>query len=92
MPGEVRAAAIRAHMEFLADDLLEGRGTATRGHEIAARYVAAQLAAAGLEPGAEGRWLQPVPMRRSTLGRRRAGSRSFAKTGRGAGSSSGRTP
>ena len=66
-PGDVQAAAIRAHMEFLADDLLEGRGTATRGHEIAARYVAAQFAAAGLEPGADGRWLQSVPMRRSRL-------------------------
>jgi hypothetical protein len=63
----IRPAAIRAHMEFLADDLLEGRGTGTRGHEIAARYVAAQLEAAGLEPGAGGGWLQSVPLRRSEL-------------------------
>jgi hypothetical protein len=34
--------AFRAHVTFLADDALEGRKTATRGHEIAARYVAAQ--------------------------------------------------
>lgn len=26
--------SIRADMRFLADDLLEGRGTATRGHEV----------------------------------------------------------
>src|SRR5690349_4208503 len=63
----IRPAAVRAHMGFLADDLLEGRGTATRGHEIAARYVAAQLEAMGLEPGAGGSWLQTVPMRRSDL-------------------------
>ncbi|HEX3127234.1 MAG TPA: M28 family peptidase [Thermoanaerobaculia bacterium] len=63
----IRPAAVRAHMAFLADDLLEGRGTATRGHEIAARYVAAQLEAMGLEPGAGGSWLQTVPMRRSDL-------------------------
>ncbi len=64
---QIRSAAIRAHMVFLADDLLEGRGTATRGYEIAARYVAAQFEAAGLEPGMNGSWLQQVPMRRSEL-------------------------
>lgn len=56
------SGAIRAHMTFLADDMLEGRGTATRGHEIAARYVAAQFEALGLETK-----LQPVPMRRAEL-------------------------
>jgi hypothetical protein len=53
--------AIRAHMTFLASDLLEGRGTATRGYRIAAEYVAAQYAIAGLEPGAHGQWMQEVP-------------------------------
>jgi hypothetical protein len=48
----VRPAAIEAHVRFLADDLLEGRGTGQRGHEIAARYVAAQFAQYGLMPGA----------------------------------------
>jgi hypothetical protein len=43
------AGAIKAHITFLANDLLEGRGTGTRGHRIAANYVAAQFAAAGLE-------------------------------------------
>ena len=33
----------RAHVAFLADDLLEGRESGTRGHEIAARYVASQF-------------------------------------------------
>lgn len=32
---------LRAHVEFLADDLLEGREAGTRGYDIAARYVAA---------------------------------------------------
>lgn len=64
---QIRPAAIRAHMSFLADDLLEGRGTASRGHEISARYIAAQLDAAGLEPGTSGVWLQQVPLRRSEL-------------------------
>src|SRR5579863_6888265 len=54
----------RAHMGFLADDLLEGRGTGQRGHEIAARYVAAQFESIGLKPaGADGTYFQRVPLR-----------------------------
>lgn len=60
-----RPEALHAHMNFLASDLLEGRGTGTRGYEIAAEYVAAQFAAAGLEPGADGGWLQQVPFRKT---------------------------
>jgi Zn-dependent M28 family amino/carboxypeptidase len=52
---------IRAHVKFLADDLLEGRGTGTRGGDIAARYIAAQFALDGLEPaGDDGSYLQRV--------------------------------
>ena len=59
----MRPHAIRAHMEFLADDLLEGRRTGTRGHDLAAKYVAAQFAALGLEPaGTGGGYFQPVPL------------------------------
>src|SRR5258708_33952714 len=47
--------ALRAHVRFLSDDLLEGRGTGTRGHEIAARYSAAQLEGMGLKPGGDNR-------------------------------------
>jgi hypothetical protein len=64
----VSAPAIRAHMGFLADDLLEGRQTGTRGYDLAARYVAAQLAAIGLQPAGDGgTFLQPVPLLESTL-------------------------
>lgn len=63
----IRAQAIRAHMRFLADDLLEGRRTATRGYDIAARYVAARFEELGLEPaGTAGSWFQPVPMQQMT--------------------------
>jgi Zn-dependent M28 family amino/carboxypeptidase len=52
---------IRAHVKFLADDLLEGRGTGTRGGDIAARYIAAQFALYGLKPaGDDGSYLQKV--------------------------------
>jgi hypothetical protein len=64
---QIRPAAMRAHMAFLADDLLEGRGPGTRGYDIAARYVAAQFETLGLEPAANGSWFQQVPMRRGDL-------------------------
>ena len=74
----IRPQAIRAHMRFLADDLLEGRGTATRGYDIAARYVAARFEELGLEPAGihagilanhGGGYFQPVPLvRLSTVG------------------------
>ena len=38
---------------FLADDLLEGREAGTRGHEIAARYIASQFALLGVKPGGD---------------------------------------
>jgi hypothetical protein len=63
----VRPQAIRAHMGFLADDLLEGRRTGTRGYDLAAKYVAAQFEALGLEPaGTGGGYFQPVPLVRIT--------------------------
>ena len=52
---------IRAHVKFLADDLLEGRGTGTRGGDIAARYIASQFELYGLKPaGDDGGYLQRV--------------------------------
>ena len=63
----VSATRIRADVEFLADDLLEGREAATRGHELAARYVATALKAAGYAPGADdGTYFQQVPFIEST--------------------------
>ncbi|MFI5059597.1 MAG: M28 family metallopeptidase, partial [Candidatus Acidiferrales bacterium] len=60
----IRPEAIRADMRFLADDLLEGRGTATRGHEIAAKFMAAKFEALGLQPSGEnGTYFQSVPFR-----------------------------
>ena len=60
----IRPEAIRAHMNFLADDLLEGRGTNSRGYEIAARYMATGFESMGLAPAGEaGTYLQNVPLR-----------------------------
>ena len=56
-------AAIRAHIKFLSDDLLEGRGTGARGGELAANYIAAQMEALGLKgAGANGSFFQPVSL------------------------------
>ncbi len=52
---------IGEHVRFLANDLLEGRGTGTRGGDIAANYIAAQFALYGLKPaGDNGSYLQKV--------------------------------
>jgi hypothetical protein len=51
----VRPQAISAHVRFLADDLLEGRDTGSRGEAIAQRYVATEMQAIGLVQS-----LQPV--------------------------------
>jgi len=64
----ITADAVRAHVTFLGDDLLEGRGTASRGHELAARYVAAHFESMGLEPaGTDGTFFQRIRFRTATV-------------------------
>src|ERR1700745_901195 len=53
-PELIDQKTLRAHIKFLSDDLLEGRGTGARGGVIAAKYLAAQLEALGLEGAAPG--------------------------------------
>ncbi|MEI9850453.1 MAG: hypothetical protein WDN24_05850 [Sphingomonas sp.] len=61
---------MKAHVDFLADDLLEGREAGTRGHEIAARYVATRFEAMGLRPGGiDGGWYQRIPFAEYELDR-----------------------
>jgi hypothetical protein len=43
-------STVRAHMEFLASDAMNGRGSGTRDEWIAATYIAAQLRRCGLQP------------------------------------------
>ena len=63
----VREAPLRAHLSFLADDLLEGRGTGQRGGDLAVRYLETQAAAIGLKPLAGGSYRQSVPIQGSKL-------------------------
>lgn len=52
--------SLEAPIRFLASDLLEGRGPATRGDELAQFYLATEMQSLGLEPGGEnGSWFQP---------------------------------
>lgn len=54
---------IRGHVRYLSHDLLEGRGTGQRGGDIAAEYIATQLAEYGMKPaGDNGTYLQKVPL------------------------------
>lgn len=60
------AQRVRADVEFLSSDLLEGRDTGSRGYGIAAAYVASQFRSIGLEPGGtDGGWYQQVPFRQA---------------------------
>jgi len=58
---------VRADVEFLASDLLEGRDTGSKGYEIGASYVASQFRAIGLTPGGtDGGWYEQVPFRKTS--------------------------
>lgn len=57
--GLITEDLLRGHIRFLASDVTEGRGTASRGDDIAMAYIAAQMEALGLKPGAtDGSWYQ----------------------------------
>lgn len=72
---------VRAHMEFLAGDALNGRGSGSRDEWIAATYIASQMRAYGLDPlGENGGFVQTVEISRTQVvgvPRLLAGKRSF---------------
>ncbi len=52
---------IRAHVQYLSDDLMEGRYPGLRGGELAAKYIATQFALYGLKPaGDNGTYFQNI--------------------------------
>jgi Zn-dependent M28 family amino/carboxypeptidase len=66
LPGADAAArridrgSLEAPVRFLSDDLLEGRGPATRGDLLSRLYLASSLELLGFEPGGPGgSWQQP---------------------------------
>src|SRR3954469_12313645 len=73
--------AMAAHDQFLASDLLEGRGPGTRGDEIAQQYIAAQFESYGLQPAGDGgTYYQNVPLLGIATDRDKT-SLSFTKNG-----------
>jgi hypothetical protein len=56
-----------SHIQFLADDKLEGRNVGSKGFETAADYVTGQFEKAGLAPGAGSTYSQPVDFTKVTL-------------------------
>ena len=64
----VRPESIRANMRYLSSDLMEGRGTGTRGHALAAEFMASRFEAMGLAPaGDSGSYLQQVSLQSVTV-------------------------
>jgi hypothetical protein len=60
-PPQLSQSSVRAHMEFLAGDALNGRGSGTRDEWIAVSYAAAQMQRLGLEPmGDAGSYVQTI--------------------------------
>ena len=46
----VKEAPLRAHLAFLSNDVLEGRGTGQRGGDLTVAYLESQAMAVGLKP------------------------------------------
>src|ERR1700758_4642751 len=57
---DARGKAWWAHIQYLADDNLEGRGTGTEGFAKAAAYVSDQFQKAGLQPAGVNGYAQLV--------------------------------
>lgn len=65
----ITESALRADIQFLADDLLEGRGPGSRGDRLAQQYITTQFRLAGLQPAmktvaanSNQGWVQSVPL------------------------------
>jgi hypothetical protein len=54
----ISAQSLKGHVSFLASDLLEGRGTPSRGLDVAAEYIAAQFRRIGLKPAGDDGYFQ----------------------------------
>jgi len=68
--GEITVASLTEHIKVLASDEFEGRAPATPGGVKTAEYLARQLTALGIEPGApDGTYFQQVPIVESITAR-----------------------
>lgn len=66
-PSTITEASIRGHMEFLASDAMNGRGSGTADEWRTAEYIASNLRRWGLEPmGDEGGYVQKIATGRTS--------------------------
>ncbi|HEX8531583.1 MAG TPA: M28 family peptidase [Cytophagales bacterium] len=64
----VKPKALKAHVQYLADDRLRGRMPGTEGYQLAVDYVTGQLRDMGVAPAGEnGTYLQRVRLRNARL-------------------------
>ena len=60
---KINSENLKSHIQFLADDLLEGRGPGSRGDRLAQNYIKAKFRSLGFKPGAKnGSYFQPFPL------------------------------
>ncbi len=59
----ITAASLKGNLSFLASDLLEGRGTPSRGLDLAAEFIAAQFRRDGLEPVGDDGYFQTAQVK-----------------------------
>ncbi len=53
---------LKYNIKFLSDDGFEGRAPGSRGGELAAKYIALEMQRAGIKPGNNGSFFQPVSL------------------------------
>ena len=71
---QVSADAIKGHMTFLADDLMEGRLPGTRGFSLTAKYIETSLISLGIQPGVRGAsYIQQVPLKKGSVDENESG-------------------
>jgi hypothetical protein len=63
---QIDTMTLRAHTRFLSSDLLEGRGTGSRGERLAASYIESQLIALGLQARSDS-FSQTVPLKQARI-------------------------
>jgi Zn-dependent M28 family amino/carboxypeptidase len=61
-PAPLSHDALMAHVAVLSSDEFEGRSPGTRGEELTIDYISRAFADVGLQPGANGAWVQEVPL------------------------------
>jgi hypothetical protein len=67
---KIKPDDIKAHIQYLADDRLQGRAPGSIGYQMAVDYVISQFKSMGIKPGGEnGSYLQKVIIRRAFPGK-----------------------